>query len=156
MQVFKKLETTLSMSYTDHSQSDGQIEQVSQIIEDMLRAYVGAKPTKWERYLQILKIAYNSSKHTSIGYSPFMLTYGFQPRAEIDVNIHHDELRSTQNFLRDMQDMLHIARNNIKTAQDRVFTPIIIGSLVYSALDRRYFYVYLTILRYCLRVSALS
>ena len=26
MQVFKKLETTLSMSSTDHSQSDGQIE----------------------------------------------------------------------------------------------------------------------------------
>ena len=48
-----------------------------------------------------------------------MLMYGFQPRAPIDVNIHHDELRSTQNFLRDMQDMLHIARDNIKTAQDR-------------------------------------
>ena len=48
-----------------------------------------------------------------------MLMYGFQPGALIDVNIHHDELRSTQNFLRDMQDMLHIARDNIKTAQDR-------------------------------------
>ena len=29
-------------------------------------------------------------------------------------------LRSTQNFLRDMQDMLHIARDNKKIAQDRV------------------------------------
>ena len=35
-QVFKKLETTLSMSSVDHPQSDGQIERVNQIIEDML------------------------------------------------------------------------------------------------------------------------
>ena len=67
---------------------------------------------------QILEFAHNS-KHTSMGYSPFMLMYGFQPRASIDINIHHDELRSTQNFLRGMQDMLHIARDNIKIAQDR-------------------------------------
>ena len=39
----------------------------------MLRAYVGAKPTKWERYLPILEFAYNNSKHTSKGYSAFML-----------------------------------------------------------------------------------
>ena len=94
-QVFKKLETTLSMSSTDHPQSDGQTERVNQIIEDMLRAYVGAKPTKWERYLPILEFAYNNSKHTLTGYSTFMLMYGFQPQALIDVNIHHDELRST-------------------------------------------------------------
>ena len=48
-----------------------------------------------------------------------MLIYGFRPPAVIDVNIHHDELRRTQNILRDMQDMLHIARANIKIAQDR-------------------------------------
>ena len=35
-QVFKKLETTLSMSSTDHPQSDGQTERVNQIVEDML------------------------------------------------------------------------------------------------------------------------
>ena len=69
-QVFKKLETTLSMSSTDHPQSDGQTERLNQIIEEMLRAYVGTKPTKWERYVPILEFAYNSSKHTSTGYSP--------------------------------------------------------------------------------------
>ena len=38
MQVIKKLETTWSMSSTDHPQSDGQTERVNQIIEDMLQA----------------------------------------------------------------------------------------------------------------------
>ena len=45
---------------------------------------------------------------------------------------------------------------NVCSKIERVFTPTIIGSLMYSSLDRRYFYVYLTILRHCLRVSALS
>ena len=71
-QVFKKLQATFSMSSTYHPHSDGQIERVNQIIEDMLRAYIGLKPTNWERYLLILEFAYNSSKHTSTGYSPFM------------------------------------------------------------------------------------
>ena len=73
----KQLETTFNMNSTDHPQSDGQTEQVNQIIEDMLRAYVAKKLTKWERYLPILEFAYNSSKHTSMGYSPFMLMYVF-------------------------------------------------------------------------------
>ena len=38
-----------------------------------------------------------------------MLIYGFHPHAPTDVNIHHTELESTQNFLKNMQDMLHFA-----------------------------------------------
>ena len=45
-QVFKKLETTFSMSSTDHLQSDAQTERVNQIIENVLRAYVAKTPSK--------------------------------------------------------------------------------------------------------------
>ena len=48
-----------------------------------------------------------------------MLMYVFQPCAPIYVNIHCDELHNTQNILRDKQDLLHIARDKIKMAQDR-------------------------------------
>ena len=41
--VFQKLETTLSLSSSDHPQSDGKTERVNQILEDMLRAYVSWK-----------------------------------------------------------------------------------------------------------------
>ena len=47
-QVFKKIETQLSMSTVDHPQSDGQTKGVNQTIEDMLRAYVAKTPSKWE------------------------------------------------------------------------------------------------------------
>ena len=39
----------------DHPQFDRQTEHVNQIIEDMLRAYVVAKPTKWEGYPSIYR-----------------------------------------------------------------------------------------------------
>ena len=45
-QVFKKLETTWSMSSTYHPQSDGHTERVNQIIEDMLRGIRWCKANK--------------------------------------------------------------------------------------------------------------
>jgi hypothetical protein len=38
------LEQILNFSKTYHPESDGQIERVSQVIEDMLRMYVMDKP----------------------------------------------------------------------------------------------------------------
>ena len=71
-EVFKKLDTTLSMST-----AYGQTERVNQVLEDMLQAYVTKKQSNWEEYLPHLEFAYNSSKHLATGFSPFMLMYGF-------------------------------------------------------------------------------
>ena len=37
---------------------------VYQIIEDICRAYVATKPTKWKQYLPLLELVYKSSKYT--------------------------------------------------------------------------------------------
>ena len=71
-----------------------------------------------------------------------MLTHCFTPRAPIDVNIYRDELHTIQEFLRNMQDLLHITRDNIKTAHDRfTFMLTNIDNLMYTSLDRKCFYV---------------
>ena len=41
--VFKRLDTMLNLSTTDHPQMDGQTERVNQVLEDMLRAYVSKR-----------------------------------------------------------------------------------------------------------------
>lgn len=104
-EVFKKLDTTLSMSTVDHPQSDGQTKRVNQVLEDMLCAYVSKKQSNWEEYLPHLEFTYNSSKHSATGFSPFMLMYGFQPRSPI-VGLEKEKLQSVKEFLEDMQDML--------------------------------------------------
>ena len=117
--VFGKLDTKLSMSTADHPQTDGQTERVNQILEDMLRAYVSKRQTNWEEYLPIAEFAYNSAKHSSTGYSPFMLMYGFQPRAPHAVGLHKEKVQAAKDFLEDMNDMLKFAQENIKKAQSR-------------------------------------
>ena len=78
--VFQRLGTQLNLSTADHPKTDDQIERVNQVLEEMLRAYVSNEQTNWEDYLPILEFAYNSAKHVSTKFSPFMLIYGFQPR----------------------------------------------------------------------------
>ena len=44
--LFNRFGTNLDFSTTYHPESDGQIEKVNQVIEDMLRMYVMDKPSK--------------------------------------------------------------------------------------------------------------
>ena len=43
----------------------------------LLHAYVSKQQSDSENYLPILEFADNSAKHVTIGFSPFMLMYGF-------------------------------------------------------------------------------
>ena len=69
--LFVDLDTKLNFSTAYHPHTDGQIERVNQMIEDMLRMYVMDKPTKWEDYLHLVEFAYNNGQQASLGMSPY-------------------------------------------------------------------------------------
>jgi hypothetical protein len=75
-ELFKGFGTNLNFSTTYHPKSDGQIERVNQVIEDMLRMYVMDKPTQWEKYLYLVEFAYKNGYQTSLKMSPFEALYG--------------------------------------------------------------------------------
>ena len=77
--LFDAMGTTLGMSTAYHPQTDGQTERVNRVLEEALRAYVGALQTDWDRHLPSLQFAYNTAKHSSTGESPFYLNYGRHP-----------------------------------------------------------------------------
>jgi transposase InsO family protein len=52
--LFKGFGTNMNFSTTYHPQSDGQIERVNQVIEDMMRMYVMDKQSKWEEYFHLV------------------------------------------------------------------------------------------------------
>ncbi|KAA3483344.1 Gag protease polyprotein [Gossypium australe] len=62
---WKKLQETLgtklSFSTTFHPQTDGQLEKVIQILEDMLRCCVLEFQRSWEKYLPLVEFAYNNN-----------------------------------------------------------------------------------------------
>jgi hypothetical protein len=52
--LFIGFETKFLFRTTYHPQTDGKIERVKQVLEDMLRMYVMHQPKKWEDYLPLV------------------------------------------------------------------------------------------------------
>ena len=74
--MFKDLGTQLNFIKTYHSQIDGQIDRINQVLEDMLRVYVMDNASKREDYLHLVEFSYNNDHQESLGMSSFESMYG--------------------------------------------------------------------------------
>jgi hypothetical protein len=80
-----KLGTKLLFSTTCHPQTDGQTEVVNHTLSTMLQAVLKDNLRLWEECLPHIEFAYNHSIHSTTKLSSFMVVYGFNPRAPIDL-----------------------------------------------------------------------
>jgi hypothetical protein len=71
-----------SSSY--HPQTDGQMERVNQIVEDMLRACVIHFDKTWDKCLALVVFAYNNSYKASLKMAPFEALYGRRCRTPLN------------------------------------------------------------------------
>ena len=74
--LFKGLGTQLNFSTVYHPQTDGQIERVKEVLDDMLTMYVMDELGKWEEYQHLVEFAYNNNFQVSAGMIPFEILYG--------------------------------------------------------------------------------
>jgi hypothetical protein len=68
--------TTLNYSTAFHPRTDGQIERVIQVLEDMLRACALTYGTDWESSLPFAEFSYNNSFQAILRMAPFEALYG--------------------------------------------------------------------------------
>ena len=66
-------------------QGNGMVERFNRTLLDMLATTVNDHPADWEVYIRKLCFAYNTSIHSSTGYSPFFLMMGRQASIPIDL-----------------------------------------------------------------------
>jgi hypothetical protein len=76
VQLHECLGTHLIRRFAYHPQTDGQMERVNQIIENMLHACVLTDSPKWDKHLPLAEFSYNNSYQESIKMSPFEALYG--------------------------------------------------------------------------------
>ena len=77
------IETRLSMAF--HPQTDGQIEQINQELEQYLRFFVDHRQKDWLEWLASAEFVVNNKAHLAMKVSPFMVNYGRELRMEGDI-----------------------------------------------------------------------
>jgi len=102
--LFKEFETNLNLSTTYCPQTDGQIERVNQVIEDMLRMSVMDRPSKWEDYLYLVEFTYNKGYHASLKMSPFETLHGRKCKTPVSWDNPIDKVIIGPEMLKDMEE----------------------------------------------------
>ena len=68
-----------------HPMGNGHCESFNQTLLEMLGTLEPDKKADWNAYVAPLVHMYNSTKHDTTGYSPYLLLFGREPRLPIDV-----------------------------------------------------------------------
>ena len=69
-ELFRLVGTELTMSTSDHPQTDGQTEIVNKWLEGYLHNYVSGQQRAWLKWLHLGEYCYNTTYHMSIGIWP--------------------------------------------------------------------------------------
>ena len=67
-----------------HTQTNGQVEHMNQTIICMIGKLEEVKKACWSKHLPELLMAYNATRSTVTGYSPYYLLFGRRPRIPVD------------------------------------------------------------------------
>jgi transposase InsO family protein len=84
--LHEAMDTKLNFSSAYHPETNGQIERVNQILEDMLRACALRDQKSWDKCFPYAEFSYNNSYQKSLKMSPFEVLYGRKCRTPLFLN----------------------------------------------------------------------
>uniref|UniRef100_A0A6G1SP10 RNA-directed DNA polymerase n=2 Tax=Aceria tosichella TaxID=561515 RepID=A0A6G1SP10_9ACAR len=84
-QLFDLLKITHKTTSPYRPQTNGQIERYNRVIGSQLAIFASEKPQDWDKYLDALVFAYNTSIHASHLQTPYYLVHGREARKFIDL-----------------------------------------------------------------------
>uniref|UniRef100_A0A1X7V9V9 Integrase catalytic domain-containing protein n=1 Tax=Amphimedon queenslandica TaxID=400682 RepID=A0A1X7V9V9_AMPQE len=94
------------------------VERLNRTLLSMLATSAKDNSLNWEDYLQLVCFAYNTSTHSSTGFTPFYLMYGREPHLPVDLNfgVHSpsSEDLSIVAYSRQMQIILNYAYQKVR------------------------------------------
>ena len=106
---YKILEIESTMSTAYHPQTDGQTEQVNQVLEQYLWCYIDYNLSNWLDLLPSTEFAYNNQVHKGIKESLFFLEYGRHLRA--------GPILVKESLQRDLNDLMYKQQEALEQAK---------------------------------------
>jgi len=111
------IKTKLSTAF--HPQTDGQIEQMNQELEQYLQFFVDHRQKDWPEWLVSAEFAVNNKTHTATKVSPFMANYGKEVRMEGDIR-KKGKVESATEFVERMKKIHEEAKVALKKTQEKM------------------------------------
>ena len=111
--------THITWSTAYHPQSQGQVERVNQILEDMLRACVISFGKKWEESLPYAEFSYNNSYQASLKMATFEVLYGRKCRTPLNWSETGERTLIGPDIIQQAEEQVRIVWDNLKAAQSR-------------------------------------
>lgn len=104
-----------------HPQTNGQTERFNRTLKASLTNYVYNQQQLWSDYLPAVTFAYNISRHSVTGFSPFELVFGKKPRIPLDNLLHRNEFigLSPQPSSSRNPYIMEVIKNEIRKLQDK-------------------------------------
>ena len=115
--LMNKLHVSLDMSSAFHPQTDGSSERANKTIIQTLRNSASARQDNWAPHLAQITYAINTAVNESTGFSPFYLTYGYNPNPLPDTGV-VTSVPAADEFLDHMLGIQHMATENLIHARE--------------------------------------
>lgn len=123
-EICKLLQIRKTRTTPYHPQCDGLVERFNRTLLNMLATTTKGHPFDWEDQLPKVCMAYNSSVHSSTGYTPFFLMFGRQARMPVDIMYgtgEHNQLPISDYALqlkKGLEEAYHTVREKLATSHE--------------------------------------
>jgi transposase InsO family protein len=121
--LHETLDTQLRFSSAYHPQTNGQIESVNQILEDMLRACALQYGRSWDKSLSYPEFSYNNSYQESLKMAPFEMLYGQRCQTPLFWSETGEWKVFGPDILQEAEKQVRMVRENLWVAQSMVQEP---------------------------------
>ena len=125
-EFMRAAQVTKVTSTAGHPKTQGLVERQNRTLPTLLRVFCSRRMRDWDQYLDEVMGAYNSTRHATTGFSPYMLTRGMEKA--IPLTFLYPEF-ATQSFesheayvehvLARQQEIHDLVRRNTHQAQQR-------------------------------------
>ena len=110
-QLFQELCKMLQINKTRttayHTQSDGMIERLNRTVKNVLSKYISVHQNDWDKFLDGVVFAYNSTVHDTTGITPYRMVFGEEMRLPVElvtenVNCEEDRVNTREKSINTM------------------------------------------------------